>query len=52
MSDISDERREGICLALGWMYAEACVLADKGFDIRKEDCSQYIDRAIKDLTRD
>ena len=52
MPEISEERKEGICLALGWMYAEACATADKGLDIRKQDCGQYVDRAIKDLSKD
>lgn len=35
--------------ALGWMYAEACVLADKGVDIRQVDASEFIPRMEKDL---
>ena len=49
---INTEREEGVCMALGWMYAEACNLVDKGIDIRKEDCGQYIKRAIKDLAEE
>jgi hypothetical protein len=35
--------------ALGWWYAEACTLADKGIDIRKQNFLTLIDKMKKDL---
>lgn len=38
--------------AAGWMYAEACSLADNGQDIRDKEFSEMIDRMKRDLSSD
>lgn len=38
-----------IPLAIGWMYAEACVLMDKGEDIREIEAPYFLSRALLDL---
>lgn len=35
--------------AIGWMYAEACILQELGKDIRNADVSKILERAKKDL---
>jgi hypothetical protein len=35
--------------ALGWMYAEACILADAGTDIRKVEVPTLIARIQRDI---
>ena len=35
--------------ALGWMHAEACILMDRGEDIRQMEVPLMMDRAILDL---
>ena len=37
-------------LIIGWMYAEACSLADKGVDIREQELPEIAERAVKDLS--
>ena len=44
-----NNKKEGICLALGWMHAEACSLMDNGEDIRQKPCEDFIDRALEEL---
>ena len=44
-----NNKKEDICLALGWMYAEACSLMDNGEDIRQKACGDFIDRALEEL---
>ena len=47
---VMNGKTEGIYLALGWMYAEACSLVEKGEDIREKDCESFISRALKELS--
>lgn len=42
---IEDERMQ----AVGWSYAEACVIADSGEDIRKTLLPAFAKRAVEDL---
>ena len=35
--------------AVGWMYAEACLLMDAGKDPRKVNCAEILERAEKEL---
>lgn len=44
---VSDERTA----AVGWMYAEACVLEEIGVSIQNYDISELIPRIDKELNR-
>ena len=41
------EAREVFAKALGWMYAEACDMAEKGIDIRKVEVPEILERAVE-----
>jgi len=45
-----DAVRSGIAAAVGWMYQEACHLADEGKDIRQMEAPAFLERALRDLT--
>ena len=38
--------------AIVWMYADACVMADEGTDIRKVEVPTILDRAITELSNE
>lgn len=38
--------------ALGWAWAEACILLDRGIDPREVDCGGLCYKMTEDLTRE
>ena len=41
--------RGAVCLGVGWAIAHACIAADNGEDIRKQEMPEILDRAFADL---
>lgn len=49
LTQVAKARKEMLCEAVGWAYADYCISLDKGDDPRKQEMSSVLERAFTDL---